>query len=192
VSRPRFAQRGMSLLEAMMAMLVLTIGVAAIFGMINHVQGANRTLSFQNTALDAFALVSAQIRDARCDYLANAAVPGIAPASTDPGLVAGEGGWVGAAGAVAGSSITYVGDATNNPLLADTVPPIRIDYRTARRQVAVGQPFTSYTVDVRVREIKRNAAQDNVALEDGHWIRIFPVEKLCTARTNLIGRGEYQ
>lgn len=197
---PRPGRRGMTLIEAMMAMGVLTIGMAAIFNMIKYVKGANQTLSFQGTALDAFAHVSAEIRDARCDYLANAAVPGINPLTTDPGLVAGEGGWTGAAGPIAGSGITFVGDAATNPLLAGFVPPIRVDYRTTRHPPlqgappvpVVGQPNTSYTVEVRVRELKRDAVRDAVALENGYWIRIFPVEKLCTARTDAIGRGEYQ
>ncbi len=197
---PRSGRRGMTLIETMMAMGVLTIGMAAIFNMINYVKGANQTLSFQGTALDAFAQVSSQVRDARCDYLANAAVPGIDPLTTDPGLVAGEGVWTGAGGATPGSAITFVGDATNNPLLANIVPPVRIDYRTTRHPplqgsppVPVpGQPNTSYTVEVRVRELKRDAIKDAVALEDGYWIRIFPVEKLCAARTDDVGRGEYQ
>lgn len=185
-------RRGMSLLEAMMAMVVLTVGVTAIFGMINHVQGANRKLSFHNTALDAFGVISAQIRDVRCDYLASAVVPGIDPLTTDPGLVAGEGGWFGAGGVAPGSSITYVGDATNNPAMVGVVPPIRIDYRTARRRVAPGQPFTSYTVDVRVREVTGDPVKDDILRVNGAWIRVYPVEKLCTARTDTVGRGEYQ
>lgn len=186
----RRAQRGMTLVEAVIAVLVMTIATAAVFGLINHVQGANRTLSFQNIALDVFARVSAQIRDARCDF--PAATPGITAVSTDAGLIAGEGGWFGAGGPEPGSAITFVGDPTNNPELASYSVPIRVDYRSTRRQLNAAAPFTSYHVEVRIRQIMRNAAQDAPGQVDGYYIRVFPVDKVCTARIDPIGRGEYQ
>lgn len=184
----RRSARGMTLVEAMVAVVVMSTAIAAIFGMINHVQGANQTLAFQNIALDAFAQISAQIRDARCDY--PAATPGINAVGTDAGLMAGEGGWFGLGGPEPGSGITFVGDPSNNPILANYGTPIRIEYRSTRQQTAGVD--TSYLVEVRIREITRDPARDNPALTDGHWIRVFPVEKVCTARVDAVGRGEYQ
>lgn len=184
----RRSSRGMTLIEAMVSVVVMATAVAAIFGMINRVEGANRTVSFQNIALDAFARVAAQVRGARCDY--SARVAGAGPGSTDPGLVAGMGTWVGAGGPVAGSSITFVGDGTNNPELLEYSTPIRIDYRTTA--VPNSAAATHYTVEVRIRQIMRDAARDNAARESGFWIRVFPVEKHCTARIDAIGRGVYQ
>lgn len=185
----RRSVRGMTLIEAMVAVVVMTTAIAAIFGMINHVEGANRTIAFQNIALDAFARVAAQVRGARCDYSARA--QGATAATIDPGLVAAVGGWTGAGGPVAGSSITFVGDGTNNPELLEYPTPIRIEYRSTAVTPAVGLT-SSYTVEVRIRQIMRDPVKDAAALEDGYWIRIFPVDKMCTARLDPVGRGVYQ
>lgn len=181
----RRASRGMTLLESMIALLVMATGVAGLFGMIKHVQGANQNLAFQNASLDAFARLSAQLRDAQCDYPASMTPIPLVPGTTDPGLTAGLGAWFGAAGPAAGSSITFVGSPTTNPLMAQFTPPIAVDYMVT--QDPASPP--SLQIDVRVREIKRNATQDNAALVNGSWIRVFPVQKVCNPRWDPQGRG---
>ncbi|MCA9548646.1 MAG: hypothetical protein KC933_01340 [Myxococcales bacterium] len=177
----------MTLMEALIAVVVMATAMVGIFGMINHVQGANRTLDFQNAALDAFARVAAQIRDAQCDFPAR--VPAFTPATTDPGLV-NFGLWQGVPGGpVANSAITFVGDAASNPALAEYVPPIAVDYVVNLAPPPGPLAPPTLRVDVRVRQIMNDAAKDNPALTDGYWIRMFPVEKVCAARQDQFGRG---
>lgn len=190
--RSRRQTRGMTLLEAVVALLVMATALAGIFGMINHVEGANRSLSFQNTALDVFARVSAQIRDARCDYDATVVPVALNPATTDAGLMAGMGAWFGAAGAEPSSLIDLTGNSANNPALAGITPEIQVDYMVTQEPPPDPSAPLSFRFDVRIRQIMRNAAQDDPNLTDGHWIRVFPVQKVCNARGDILdARGEY-
>ena len=190
--RPSARTRGTTLLEAMVALLVMGIALVAIFGMLNHVEGANRSLSFQNTALDVFARVSAQIRDARCDYDATVVPSVLNFPTTDSGIPAGMGPWFGIGGPEPGSQITLVGDAASNPQLAEFTPAIRVEYQVTQEVPPDPAAPLSFRFDVRIRQIMRNAAQDAPGLTDGHWIRIFPVQKVCNPRGDLANaRGEY-
>ena len=63
----RKAQRGVTLIETVIAMFVLVTGIAAVFGMASHVHHANRSLAFQTQSVDVFSRLTAQFRDARCD-----------------------------------------------------------------------------------------------------------------------------
>lgn len=45
---------------------------------------------------------------------------------------------------------------------------------------------------MRVRELKNDPAMDDVALENGYWIQVFPVKKVCNPRADATARGEYQ
>jgi type II secretory pathway pseudopilin PulG len=185
--RGRTGTRGMTLVEALVAMTVLATGVAALFGMINRVQGANRSMAFQTNALDAFSRISAQIRDAEC-VLPNNAPRALNQTVRDPGLAQPLDAWVVAA--VPGSLITLVGDGAANAELDRYVPPLRVDYRLRAGNVPAGG-LPALEVQVRVREITRDPARDAQALEDGSWIRIFPVEKVCTSRLDDTLRGAY-
>lgn len=191
---PRRGQAGMTLLEAILALAVFGTGVAALFGMITSVSDANRSMSFQNNSLDLFTRISAQVRDAQCDYDANALAFVFDPAMMDPGLTV-LGGWQGAGGGVAGSVITAVGDDTNNPDLAEYVPKMRADYRVLdiTPPAAPGAPPSPLLlmVEVRIRELMNDPAKDAPALESGPWIRNYPVQKLCAPRYDGLPRGAF-
>lgn len=185
------SRRGMTLIEAVVATGVLTAGAAAVFGMIVHVQGANRSTTFQTNALDAFSRLAAQVRDAQCDYRAETFPPLLDAATTDPGLAGAVGGaWVTAP--LPNSTVTALGDANTNPgVFARYVPPMRVDYRVLAEGAVDGPP--AFRVDVRVRELTRDPVRDALALVDGAHIRVFPVQKVCNPRIETgRGRGEYR
>lgn len=190
---PSQRRRGMSLLEALVAVAVLGIGVASIFGLLGHVAHGQRTLSFSAQGTDRFATLAAEIRDARCDYQATNPPSAF---SIDPGLaLVPPNTWVDdLAPPPAGSSIRAYGVAQ------DTTPRLRISYRvrpvgafTGARAAAL---IPSYEVDVRVRQLMNDPLRDDPLLEEGHWIRVFTVEKLCNGRIDQptatqSGRGEF-
>lgn len=184
--KSRRAARGMTLLEAIIAVLVLVTGVAALMGMIINVENANRSMALQHASLDILARLSAQIRDAECDFMP---AVGLGAGTSDPTFTTGATStWL--TTPVPGSSITLLGDATTNPALVDYVPSVSVAMRV-RPEVAVNAT-PSFQIDVQVRQIMRNSAQDDVNLVDGYWIRVYPVQKLCNARTDATQRGEYQ
>lgn len=177
----------MTLIEAVVAVFVMVTGVAALMGMILNVENANRSLALQHISLDVFAQVSAQIRDAECDLL-----PGrpLEAGSADPAFLPGIGNtgqWITAR--LPDSAITLVGDGASNPALAEYVPPVSVAYRV-RQEV---NPFVnpSFQVDVQIRQVMRDPAMNNINDEDGYWIRIYPVQKLCNVRPTDSQRGEY-
>ena len=50
----------------------------------------------------------------------------------------------------------------------------------------------AFDIQVRVREITRDAVKDNPLVTNGYWIRTFPLKKVCNLRLlALPGRGEY-
>lgn len=182
----------MTLIETMLALVVLVTGIAAVFGMANHVQTANNNLKFQTLTLDYFARISAQIRNARCDFPAS--LPTVAPGDliTDPGLNPGLagvapafGGWV----VAPTGSITLVG-VTDGAALPLTVPRLQIAYRMSLDTTTVPN-IPSYDIEVQIREITNDPARDNINLVDGHWIRVYPISKVCNARLDEQARGEY-
>lgn len=199
--RGRRSRRGMTLLESVMAMSILSVGVVAVFGTVRQVTSANRTMAFQSSAVDTLSEVAAQIRDAQCDFPSEAAIPGapdFTAATIDPGLSGFiDAGWVDtSAGPVTGSGIQKVG------VIPNVVPPLFVDYRISSEAVVVDtslNPITGFepanvpglNVEVRVREITNDPARDAVLLEDGYWIQIFPVKKVCNVRMEDSSRGEY-
>lgn len=191
--KPRSGRRGLTLLEAVFSILVLAIGVVAIFGMVSRISNANQSMAFQATALDAFARIAAEIRDSTCVY--NAADPqNAATAQIDPGLsgiavnppVNLPRVWqtapVGAA-----SLIQHVGTFNN------TSPPIQIAYHVtnAPPDSASLTEAPSYDIDVRVRQIMNDPVMDAANLESGYWIQVYPVKKICSLRADDTSRGEY-
>lgn len=183
------SKRGLTLVEAVVALLILATGLAALFGMITRVNQANESMALQTLALDAFRRITAQIQDARCDVVAQNTTVGAPTSVVDPGLNVPLMAWI--AAPVPNSDIIFLGDGNTNPELANKTPRVRIDYRrTAIAQGVAGVPPT-ITFDVRVRELRGDAALDAVALENGYWIRIYPVQKLCNVRLDDTARGEY-
>lgn len=183
----RNRRRGFTLIEAIVALGVLVAGLGSVLGLITYVQGSNRSLAMQSHALDAFARIGAEIRDARCDFMALIEPYAVDATMTDPGLAQViDNGWI--AAPVAGSAIRFVGDETNNPLLAGRAPPIRVDYRVTLD----GSPgIPAFNIDVRVREITGDAERDDPDRESGYWIRMQPVKKMCNPRIDETARGEF-
>ncbi len=196
------AKRGFSLIEAVIAMGIMAAGFVAIFSMINRVQGANRSMGFQQQAIEAYNAIAAQIRDAQCDFDGNVPSPApLVPATTDPGLAAVVGaGWIHAS--PPNSSIIHVGltDGTN-PNLPRTIPPMRVSYQVNLEAPPVPGPTSgplpgaigpAFDIQVLVREITGDPARDNPAVTAGFWIRNFPMKKTCNPRFGATRRGEYQ
>lgn len=180
----------MTLLEAIIALAVFATGVAALFGMITDVGDANRSLAFQNNSLDLFSRISAQIREAQCDYDANVGLYTLDPALMDPGL-SDINNWVPAP--VAGSAITAFG-AQVSPAMRDYVPAMAADYRVLNATPPVGtgaQPPPTLLIEVRIREIMNDPVKDNPALTMAPWIRNYPVQKLCAPRYGIQSRGAF-
>jgi prepilin-type N-terminal cleavage/methylation domain-containing protein len=177
----RAHRRGVTLLESMIALGVFAIGITGVFGLIARVHAGNRSVMAQAGTLDAFALVAAEIRDARCDFPAT--MPGVFdPTMTDPALQPTGGGWID----TPRGAITRVGELEGSP-------PLHVSYRVALERAPVNPPpqVVALDVDVRVREVQHDPVKDNAALEAGSWIRVFPVKKLCNPRYDETYRGEY-
>lgn len=194
--RSRSNRRGFALLEVMVAAGVFAIGMAGVFGMLQYVIGANRSVDLTNTANAAFTRLAAQIRDAQCDFDASNAAwaPAPDPLTTDPGLVNAVGrGWIGfLTPAIANSGITHVGETLpgNASGLEVTSPSLRIEYRVsleaAPQLVGAGVlPTTrgpAFSVEVRIRQLTGDPAKDNPAVDNGLWIKHFMLSKACNAR----------
>lgn len=179
--RARNYRRGVTLLESMFALMVFAVGITGVFGLVARVHTGNRSVMAQVSSLDAFALIAAEIRDARCDFAAES--PGLFdPTMTDPALQPTGGAWID----VPRGAITRVG-------LLEGAPPIHVSYRVAIERSPVMPPpdVVALDVDVRVREIQHDPGKDSAALEAGSWIRVFPVKKLCNPRYDATYRGEY-
>lgn len=205
-SRPRgsFRSRGISLIEVMIASVVLALGMVATFAMLERVEGANRSFDLTQTANDAYARLAAQIRDAQCDF--DGATPAAAPnpATIDDGLERAVGlGYVGVDVPVPQpSTITYVGltDGSQAPRIPQTVPPLRIEYQVLREAPPVAAPGAvrapppnpgpAYDINVRIRQITGDPARDDPSVENGWWIKHYPVKKVCNARYESSSRGE--
>src|SRR5258706_7360050 len=65
--KPNHSTRGMTLVEAVLAIGVLAMGLAGISGLLAHVSTASHKSSFLNASLDAFTKISAQVQNAACD-----------------------------------------------------------------------------------------------------------------------------
>lgn len=202
-SNPRRLRRGVSLLEVVMATMLLAFGIVATFAMLDRVEGANRSLDLTRSANDAYATLAAEIRDAQCDYDGSLPVPAMDPATTDVGLFNAVGlGWIGVDTAIPQpSSITHAGLTDgSDPRLPRSVPALRIEYRVRNEAPAVPAPGApapppgagpAFDIDIRIRQLTGNAAQDNPALDQGWWIKHFPLKKVCNARYERTRRGEY-
>jgi type II secretory pathway pseudopilin PulG len=183
---PRPQQLGMTLIEAVIAALILGLSVTAIVGMITRVEQANGQAAFSTKSLDALATIASQIRDAQCDYsAADDVVVSLATlpvATVDPGLLVGAG-WQTAP--VPNSVIDYVGDRV------ELMPPIQIAYQvvdgTGADVAGIPAPV-AIDAEIRIRHIQQG-------VDEADWPeRIFPVAKVCTVRLQAVNqraRGEY-
>lgn len=200
----RRARRGFSLLEVMVASMLLAFGIVATFAMLDRVEGANRSLDLTRTANEAFSRLAAQIRDAQCDY-DGSQIPGVIdPGTTDAGLLNAVGaGWVGVDVPVpAPSSITHAGLTDgSDPRLPQTVPALRIEYQVANEAppdvdpAAVrgppANPGPAFDIQIRVRQLTGDPNMDDPAIGQGWWIKHYPLKKICNARYERTRRGEY-
>ncbi|MCC7381221.1 MAG: prepilin-type N-terminal cleavage/methylation domain-containing protein [Deltaproteobacteria bacterium] len=192
----RAGQRGTTLVEAMVAVVVLSVGTAAITELLRSISTANRRMDFQTTSLDIFGEFAAQVQDAPCDMFPGVAAP-VNDGSTDPGLLLAPPppGWQEIV-PVAGSAITMVGDfgpatgvaATQNRLLN-----YRVRYNAQPSAPPVGGAgVPAFDLQVEIREITFDPLKDAPATTDGYWIRTFPLKKICNVRTEPEdGRGAY-
>lgn len=188
-------QRGTTLVEAMVAVVVLSVGTAAITELLRSISNANRRIDFQTTSLDIFGEFAAQVQDAPCDMFPGAVAPTVP--GTDPGLLL--------APApplfqevipVAGSAITMVGDfgpKAATPDLQNRQLNYRVRYNVAPAAAAAAlNGVPAFDVQVEIREITFDAAKDDPTVLDGYWIRTFPLKKICNVRTEPEdGRGAY-
>jgi prepilin-type N-terminal cleavage/methylation domain-containing protein len=182
---PRASRRGMTLVEAIIAMLVLTIGVAGIYNLLGSISGSQHNLRLNSQGLDLYSRIASEIKDSVCDYPAQLAGVPIVPAQAvrDPGLLT-ENIWIPAVVAQpAGSRIRTIGDFDGDgaPTAAANAV-LRVDYRVRSLALVNVNPLT-YEIDVRVRQIQGDPVRDAPALENGTWIRVFTVQKVCNART---------
>ncbi|MBK6687000.1 MAG: prepilin-type N-terminal cleavage/methylation domain-containing protein [Deltaproteobacteria bacterium] len=191
--RPLDHRRGMTLVETMVSVVVLTIGVASIFNLLGHVSSGHRSLALTGNGLDLYSRLSAEIRDAHCDFQATDPPSAF---SIDPGLAAvPPNTWVDdLAPPPASSTIQAFGLST------DLSPQVRVSYRVRPVGAFTGgraaTQLLAYEVDIRVREITNDPARDAAAREEGFWIKMFTVEKLCNGRVDpptaaQSGRGEF-
>lgn len=183
------SQRGATLIEAMIAVVVLVVATAAIAELLRHITRAQTTMSFQSAALDAYARLAAEIQDAHCDV-----DPTFATIDIDPALVAP--GWVGdppfGAAPAPGSTITAFGLFDEySPKMNVRFQPQPLTQSDGNANASLDGPPT-ITVLIEVRQMTNDAAQDDPALTDAYWIRTYPVTKLCNVRLEPNnGRGEF-
>jgi prepilin-type N-terminal cleavage/methylation domain-containing protein len=186
--KTRRTQRGITLIETMIALAVLATGIAAVFGMVVHVQKANRTMVLQTRSVDVFAQLVAEIQNARCDYDPTANPP-LAPgqvdvARTDPGLVPNSPAFYSLP--QPNSAITFVGITDGLPgSLPQTVPQMMIEYSVAGD---LNSPVGVPALDVTIRITEMTTETHRLA--DG--IRLYPMRKLCNARLDETSRGEFE
>ena len=183
------SQRGATLIEAMIAVVVLVIATAAIAELLRHITRAQTTMSFQSAALDMYARLSAEIQDAHCDV-----DPAFATIDIDPALTAA--GWVGAppfgVAPPPGSTITSFGVFNEySPRMNVRFQPQALTQSDGDGNASLDGPPT-IVVLIEVRQITNEATQDDPTVTDGYWIRTYPVTKLCNIRLEPNnGRGEF-
>jgi hypothetical protein len=183
---PRRPVLGGTLIEAMIACVVLSAGTAAVTQMLANVHHANRTMSFQTLANELGAEFGAQLMDARCDT--DALNGTLGAATVDPGLWAAINNVNVWQNAPAGG-LRSLGNSAANPLI-DRGIPIQMRFRVTEVTTLVGLGPPTYNVELEIRQTMFEAARDNPAVTTGYWIRNYPLKKVCNRRTEANGRGE--
>ena len=196
-------RRGVSLLEVLIASVVLAVGSLGTFALLDQVESAHRSLDLSRLAREAYARLAAEIRDAQCDYDGSQQPFVLEPTTTDPGLLASiDAGWIGVDVPIPeASSMTQAGRTDGSyPALAQTVPALRIEYRVALESAPVPVPGGTqppaaqvgpgFDIQIRVRQITRDPDRDDPTVETGWWIRHYPLHKTCNPRYERSRRGE--
>jgi Tfp pilus assembly protein PilV len=183
---PREGMLGATLIEAMIACVVLSAGTAAVTQMLANVHHANRTMNFQTLANELGAEFGAQLMDARCDT--DALNGNLAAATVDPGLWAAISN-INAWQQLPAGALQSVGETTANPLI-DRGIPLRIRYRVTQNTTQAGLGPPTYNVELEIRQTMFDVARDNLAVTTGYWIRNYPLKKICNRRMEANGRGE--
>jgi len=186
----RRSMRGASLIEAMVATVVVAVATASVTNLLKFVGDASRRMTFQTASLDVYAETVAQIQDARCN------VDPLGVFDRDPGLdflLSNAGVWQTNPALLGASLIRRLGDVRATDANARSIP-LNVSIRAAVANpvfafaTTVGPP--AYDFEIRIREITSDPARDNPAVTDGYWIRDFPAKKVCNFRTDGTSRGE--
>lgn len=198
--RRRSASRGASLVEALVAIAVLGVGTAAVTNLVTSISEGKRKLAFQTSALELFNRLNSEIQASTCLVYPGNNTP--TALSADPAFLVPIDTWVPALGVnpspiAAPGTVAFPVGAAHTRTLGDffnVTPPLRVEYQLRPAPVPVpalpNNPF-AYDVIVRVREIRRNAAEDNADVMSAHYIRTWPIRKACMARTTADSRGGY-
>jgi hypothetical protein len=197
MSRCRRSTRGATLVEALVAIAVLGVGTAAVTNLVTSISEGKRKLAFQTSALELFNRINSELQASTCLVYPGAVGP--TALSTDPAFLVPVDTWVPALGVNpspigAPGTVAFPAGAAHTRTLGDffnVTPPVRVEYQL--RPAPAGGPNTpvAYDVIVRVREIRRNAAEDNADVMSAHYIRTWPLRKACMWRTTADSRGGY-
>ncbi|MBK6684481.1 MAG: type II secretion system protein [Deltaproteobacteria bacterium] len=182
------SRRGATLIEVMVAVVVLAIGSVAAMDLATQVVRANEQLNFQTASYEVFNRVAAEIRSATCHVYPGLVAP--APGTADAGLLVPAGAWQ---SAQAGTSvIRSIGDIEHGAATDGTGMPMIVDYRVQPDPPANPGELFGFDIEVRVREAKFNVAQDTLNATSTHWIRTWPIRKNCVVRSEAASRGGWQ
>lgn len=189
-SPKRSGQRGMTLVETLVAVAVLGLGSASLFSLLTGISTTNRRAKFHSTSIDVLGAFSAQLRDAACDDTPLGV-------RDDAGLAV-LGNWIGAP--APGGSITAVGNLDDVASGMQTNYPLRVQYWVdLSPAVALGPR----SLDVRVQICEYNhpsvlgaataegQCTPGVEWVPGLYVREFVVKKVCAERDGDTSRGEY-
>lgn len=187
-------RRGATLIEAMVATVVIAAGTAAVTELLKYVSEASRRMAFQSTALDVYGEVTAYLEDARCnvilpagtqrfDPLIQALVPG-GPTGSDWRWLTRTNGRLEIAAVGPPNAPVFTG-------IAQGTAPVWVGIRRIGAPAPLTAPSPpAFTFEIQVREVMHDAARDNPANTSGFWIRILPTKKVCTFRDEDDARGE--
>jgi prepilin-type N-terminal cleavage/methylation domain-containing protein len=182
---PRAKNRGLSLVEVLVALCILAIGTATASTLATRIVQSNEQVNFQAASYEVFNRVAAEVQRATCQIHPGQVAP--TAASADPGLLVPPAAWI--AVPVAGSGIRTIGDWEQGGTTEATGMPMKIEYQvTPDPPAGVGQMY-GFDVLVRIREFRDNAAQDNLNANTTTWIRTWPIRKNCVVRTEPASRG---
>lgn len=172
------SRRGVTLIETMVALVVLAIGIAAIFSMVAHVSKANRTMLLQTRSVDAFAQIAAEIQNAQCDFDPGTGTPYVDPGfTTTVPMPIDE--------PIDDSAIQSVGVTDGSGPLPATVPPMSIAYAVVPVPAPTPGGIPGYEIEVQITEI-------NPISRIGDGTRRYPIRKLCNPRLDATRRGEFK
>lgn len=181
-------QRGATLIEVMVAVMVLAVGSVAAMSLATQVVRANEQLNFQSASYEVFNRVAAEIRSSTCHVYPALVAP--APGTADPGLLIPAGAWQSVP--VGTSVIRSIGNIEHGGATDGTGMPMIVDYRVQPDAPANPGELFGFDIEVRVREAKFNVAQDTLNATSTYWIRTWPIRKNCVVRSEPASRGGWQ